>query len=426
MQNIADHTLRKQLVNELHARPFPVIDAPSSAAFLAIKPEMDAAARDRTADVAHLTELLDHYGAPHPKPDATHYFGAIGKHFVKWESHTEFVTYTIFGSGVNDIPFGGTTFDTFPKEWLEKAPGVRMVSILMRVELETDCDSIAAKLEDWFVPESLAASYVLDQSAVVASDFRLDAAGHSRFAVFVRPGTGNRRIGRIVQRLCEIETYKTMSMLGHARCGQLERNMGAIDGRLNELMVDMSQDEAEPEETLKALLKVSTLLESLLANSQFRFGATGAYGALVNQRIDILHEERFGEKQTFSEFMMRRFDPAMRTVKSTQNRLHALADRATRAGELLRTSVDVERSAQNQRLLESMDHRADVQLRLQRTVEGLSVVAISYYAVNLLIYVFYPAATAFGMSKGWLGAALTPLVAGAVYLVVRRIRLKSH
>jgi uncharacterized membrane-anchored protein len=71
-----------------------------------------------------------------------------------------------------------------------------------------------------------------------------------------------------------------------------------------------------------------------------------------------------------------------------------MAERAERAAELLRTRVDVERSAQNQRLLESMDRRADLQLRLQHTVEGLSVVAISYYAVSLAAYLLAPLAHA--------------------------------
>ena len=97
----------------------------------------------------------------------------------------------------------------------------------------------------------------------------------------------------------------------------------------------------------------------------------------------MLREERFQGRQTFREFMMRRYDPAMRTVKSTEEWLSARTNRVTRAGNLLRTRVDVERSAQNQSLLESVDRRADLQLRLQKTVEGFSVVAISYYAVSL-------------------------------------------
>jgi uncharacterized membrane-anchored protein len=133
---------------------------------------------------------------------------------------------------------------------------------------------------------------------------------------------------------------------------------------------------------------------------------------------------RFKGRQTFAEFMMRRYEPAMRTVNATQGRLQSLADRAIRAGDLLRTRVDVERSAQNQMLLESMDRRADLQLRLQHTVEGLSVVAISYYAVSLATYLLYPVATALEMSKGALASAVTLPVVALVWLLVRRIRRK--
>ena len=128
----------------------------------------------------------------------------------------------------------------------------------------------------------------------------------------------------------------------------------------------------------------------MVVESSFRFGATGAYEALVHQRIQVLREARFNGRQTLHEFMMRRFDPAMRTVKSAEARLAKMAERAMRAGQLLSTRVDVERSAQNQELLASMDKRADLQLRLQNTVEGLSVVAISYYAVNLVGYLAMP------------------------------------
>ena len=142
----------------------------------------------------------------------------------------------------------------------------------------------------------------------------------------------------------------------------------------------------------------------------------------MTQRIAVLREERYHGRQTFGEFMMRRFDPAMRTVKAGEGRLHAMSERAMRAGNLLRTRVDVERSAQNQDLLESMNHRADLQLRLQRTVEGLSVVAISYYAVNLAIYVLGPVGAELDVSKLVLTAVVTPVVILAVWALIRRLR----
>jgi uncharacterized membrane-anchored protein len=170
---------------------------------------------------------------------------------------------------------------------------------------------------------------------------------------------------------------------------------------------------------------VSGQVENMGAQSAYRFAATGAYEQIVNQRIDVLREDRFEGRQTFGEFMMRRFDPAMRTVNATERRLQEMSARALRAGELLRTQVDVERSAQNQALLTSMDKRADLQLRLQKTVEGLSVVAVSYYAVNISLYVLGPLEKAYGISKIFLAAGVTPVVLIFVWLLLHRVHKQS-
>ena len=423
MPPLEDHPLRYPLANELHARPFPALEPPCRAAYLAIKPASNAVGRDREADRDHLLALLDRFGAAHPQPGATHYFGDIGKNRLKWESHTEFVTFTIFADGLSDRPFDPDFFDVFPEDWLAAAPGTRITSALIRMELmPPTMGDVSSKLEEWFVPESLAVSSVVDDCAVVAGDFRIDPAGHTRFAIFVRPATGDRRVGRILQRVTEIETYKTMSMLGLARVRSMSADLGSIEARLTGLVSDLSASGGGADATLASLLEISGEIERLIAQTSFRFGATGAYEAIVNQRIDVMREERFNGRQTFGEFMMRRFDPAMRTVKATERRLTQMAERAARAAELLRTRVDVERQSQNQKLLESMDRRADLQLRLQRTVEGLSVVAISYYAVNLAVYLLSPFAGAADLSKVILTAVVTPLVVLAVWALVRRIR----
>jgi len=421
MPPIEDHPQRYALANELHARPFPIIKAPGRAAYLAIKRADNAVARDRNTDREHLLALLDRYGAPHPQPDATHYSGSIGRHFLKWESHTEFVTYTILGEGVSDTPFDAKTFGMFPADWLDNAPGTRMTSALIRIEELEDEQTVIQKTEEWFVPESLAISRVLNDELIVSSDFRIDEGGHIRFGVFARKGAGPRRIGRVVQRLTEIETYKAMSMLGLTRARALSPKMGAMEQQLGTLLHDMGKGDRPADEVLHSLLTVSADVENMIAQSAFRFSGTAAYSRIVNQRIEVLREERFNGLQTFAEFMMRRFDPAMRTVASTEARLKALSDRAMRAGDLLRTKVDVDRSAQNQELLSSMNKRADEQLRLQRTVEGLSVVAISYYAVNLVVYAIGPAAERVGLSKTLLAAGATPIVLLIVWWLIKQI-----
>ena len=233
---------------------------------------------------------------------------------------------------------------------------------------------------------------------------------------------GQRRIGRIVQRLSEIETYKTMAMLGLIESRGIGARLAEFDSELDSLMVEMRDQDKAAESTLRRLLVVSAELETMLAQTTFRFGGTRAYARIVNQRIEVLRETRMGGRQTFAEFMMRRFDPAMRTVEATEDRLNGMATRAERAANLLRTQVDVERSAQNQMLLASMDRRADLQLRLQRTVEGLSVVAISYYAVNLMYYLVGPACSGIGILSGWGKAGLTVIILAVVWSLLRRLR----
>ena len=422
MLQIDDHPLRFKVANELHTRPFPIMEAPCTAAFIALKQKGDSATRDPQQEFAHLVELLDRHGAPHPQPNATHYYGQIGKNLLKWEQHTEFVTYTVFNEGLDPRPFENEVFSSFPNDWLANAPGQRVTSVSLRIETTDDRDRISQRVKDWFVPESLAVSSVLDDAAVVAADFRIDPMGHQRFAIFPKGQTGGRRLGRIVQRLCEIETYKAMSMLGFSHAQNMGKQLNELDRQLTDLMGSMRSSDADAETTLHALLGIASEMETLSAQGSFRFGATGAYSAIVSQRIAALREERFHGRQSFAEFMMRRYEPAMRTVNSTELRLDALSNRSTRAANLLRTRVDVERSAQNQALLTSMDRRSDQQLQLQRTVEGLSVVAISYYAVSLAAYLLDPMGNVVGLSKGMMTALITLPVVALVWLILRRIR----
>ena len=80
---------------------------------------------------------------------------------------------------------------------------------------------------------------------------------------------------------------------------------------------------------------------------------------------------------------------------------------------------------QNRDLLESMDSRARLQLRLQETVEGLSVVAISYYLVGLVAY-GAKSAKALGLPVDadiTTGVSL-PVIILVVWYAMRRFRRK--
>ena len=182
MPPIEDHPLRYQLANELHARPFPALQAPARAVYLAIKKAQDAASRDRSEDLDHLLDLLDRYGTQHPQPGATHFTAAIGKHVLKWEQHTEFVTYTVFLNGLGERPYDPADFEVFPDDWLRDAPGVRVTSAMLRIcERPEDEDRINDMTRDWMVADSLAVSRVIDDAVVVVGDQQLSLRAQHAF-----------------------------------------------------------------------------------------------------------------------------------------------------------------------------------------------------------------------------------------------------
>jgi uncharacterized membrane-anchored protein len=422
---LPDHPMRFSLANELHARPFPAISAPCRAMILAIKKLDKAAERDRSEDRAHLVALVDRYGGAHPAPDADHYSGKLGRGFLKWEMHTEFVTYTIYAAEPNAEPFSPDLFNLFPRDWLSAAPGkvvtacVVDIVTLPRSEWES---YVQKKFPGWFVEESLAVSQVADGNAVIAGDFQIDEHGHTRFAVIASPSISETRLGRVVQRVLEIETYKSMAMLTLPRAREVARTVARLDRELADNAAGMARESNEAAQVLRRLLTMTAEIEALSSATAFRFGAFEAYEAIVMQRIQALREQRIANQQLLGEFMMRRFDPAMRTCRSAKGRLAELSGRAERAANLLRTRVDVANQEQNVEILRAMDRRAALQLRLQETVEGLSVVAISYYAVNLAAGLVGPVGYGLGLDKTAIVALLTIPVVVAVWLGIRRLK----
>ncbi|MEL6477455.1 MAG: DUF3422 domain-containing protein [Pseudomonadota bacterium] len=427
LNQASDHPRRYALTNELHARPFQPMEAPGRVLHIAFKPVDSAAERDPEEDFAHLLTFIDRHGGPHPAEGTNHYSHEFGRFRLKWERHTEFVAYTLYEAGARDRLFARGLSELLPQEWIEAAPG----KVIAAIDLEvTEAESAEALLETelarYFAPDSLVASRVMDGAGLAVADFRIHEGGFTRFAIILERDVAPRRLGRAVQRLSEIEHYRTLALLALPIARSTSTRLTKIEGALADVIAQVAAESDKGGDTLAGLLRrlsgLSAEIEALSAASAFRFGAAGAYGRIVQDRIEMLREKRVPERQTFREFMLRRFDPAMQTVASTAKRLEDLSRRASRIAQLLRTRVDVEMEAQNQQLLRSMDKRADLHLRLQKTVEGLSVVAISYYAVSLMGYVLAPLETVLRVDKAWLTAAIALPTVFAVWWMARRVR----
>lgn len=421
---LREHPERRAVSNEVHSRPYPTLRAPEQVSHLAILSGEAAAAEDR-ATLARLCALL---GCDPPAEGTTFFAASAGTLRLRWERHTEFSTFTFMRPlGEEEEPFAAPAIQAVPQTWMESLPPKILVAVhaaLLEAPPDWAGQGLPAAVGRYFASDNVAGSLVAGGMAAAWTDFVIHEDGFGRVLVMDR-GLRERQAGRLVQRLLEIETYRTMALLGFPVARELAPQLSRLDRTLTETSSRIATlADIEGERTLLATLtRHAAEIERLINASVYRFGASRAYYALVERRIAELREQRIEGLQTIAEFMERRLAPAMRTCEATAARLEALAQRVGRASNLLRTRVDIELEAQNRDVLKSMSRRVRLQLRLQETVEGLSVVAISYYAVGLVGY-----AAKAGKSAGLpididlaTGVAI-PVVLAAVWLMVRRIR----
>jgi uncharacterized membrane-anchored protein len=329
--------------------------------------------------------LCERYGVHPPPPATIHFTAALGPFRLKWERHTEFSSYTFFVRGRSAKPFSEPASGFVPGEWLAAIPGRTMVAAHAKLVPVEDGAPAAQTLAEHFAGNVVAGAEIGDGVGLAFTDFRVHADGFSRFVVYDRSLTP-RQAGRMLQRLFEIETYRTMALLALPVARQASARLAENEQALAALTDTIAKQSGSDEVLLDQLTRLAAEVESALATSQYRFGASRAYYDLVRSRIAELRERRIPGLQTIEEFMARRLAPAMATCESVARRLLELSERIARASNLLSTRVDIVREKQNHALLESMNRRARLQLRLQETVEGLSVAAITYYLVGLVGY----------------------------------------
>jgi uncharacterized membrane-anchored protein len=199
---------------------------------------------------------------------------------------------------------------------------------------------------------------------------------------------------------------------------QLER----LEQRLADLTTAVANAEADSAALLVELTGLSAAIARLSSETRFRMSASRAYGQLVDERLASLRVEPVRGHLSLADFTERRLHPALRTCESFTSRLADLAARAEWASALMRTRVETALTAQNRDLLASMDRRASIQLRLQETVEGLSVVAISYYAVGLLGYAAKPLLELSPTAVRWFDTAAVLIALAGTWAMLRFMR----
>jgi uncharacterized membrane-anchored protein len=422
ISNLPLHPDRDLLAGELHARPPLPLATPVAISRLANIGDTAG----RGAAIEHLAVLCRRYGVTPPAPGADFVLADFGRFSLRYERHTEFDGWTFFrpfDAPPGPDPFAETAIAAVPTDWLAALPGRTLVASHIAVTRTQGEDEPPPP--GCFVADNLAGASLSAGAATCWTDFRLGPDGFTRL-LLQDHGMTAALAGRLAQALWEIETYRMLALLALPEARRAQTSLALASGELAEIAERLPglTNLDEERQALEQLTSLATMIERQAAMTADRFSAARAYHALVGRRLQVLREQRLHGLPTLSEYLERRLDPAMATVDAARSRIGSLSTRCGRAVELLRARVAVAQEAQTQKLLIAMADTGRAQLRLQETVEGLSVAAISYYVLSLLGYAIKP--FEFG---GWLRgeailAALVPLVAAFVWIRMRRRKIR--
>lgn len=387
----APHAQRGRVLAEVHARPFAELEGPKRILHFAFMTDLAAAAKARAA----LDAFCLARACPAPPPEAKQYLVELSQVVLRWEHHGEFMTYSweflqatpkTESNGITQKAFQPSAGDLANYMRLLPQPGPLIVATDLHFLPEGPWDA------DWqslFESNRLAASEVARGAAIVATDFHPDAFGFVRMLVLDRRLTPV-EAGALVRRLLEVETYRTLALLGLPEAETASPVIRRIENELPHLVQKMRASEGldASRELLDHLTALAAELEASAAQCLYRFGATRAYQELVSVRLEAIGEEALPNIPTLAAFLARRLTPAIRTCASTEERQENLSRKLARAAQLLRTRVDIELESQNKDLLSKMNDRFQLQLKLQQAVKGVSIAAITYYLLSILHLLF--------------------------------------
>jgi uncharacterized membrane-anchored protein len=414
-----EHELRRMLVSEMHLRRWPQVRAPCSIVqFVRL---LDPSGREE--ELAAMAALPS-AGPIAPGTRPRHLDGTLAPGLAfTWERHSEASTTTLFVAGAGAGPARPALADALA--WAGSLPGKVIRATRLQL-VEDEAAALAMLPALGFAPDELVTCHVAagpdEARARIWSDFRLREDGFGVILV-AACGMAPQPLSRTLQRLQELGNYRNLALLGLPVAREGWRALDRIEAMLGAMNRAVARPEVTDDELLDDVTRLSMELVGQASAADYRMSATAAYATIVEERLAELTITPVPGCLSLADFTQRRFLPAVRTCAAHRRRAEQLAQRTAQVLSLLRTRIDTRIENQNGRLLASMERSASRQLRLQQVVEGLSVVAVSYYALGLVGKVLEGAEVlAPGLHAHVVTAVLAPLVVAGTWAAIHRMK----
>lgn len=410
-----DHPYRQAIMAEVHARPVEIVPEACRLRRLVFVMPAESGAMMRVFQA--FETFCEDAGHPAPTLASRQYSFETAIHHVTWEFHTEFVTVT-WRSGLDD-------WENWPEDiGLAALAEVHLIGA-MRIDVTADTTVPEALVPGFNLP-SLCLADIENGNGQVATDFVPDADRFTRFELAAGRLTVLRR-SIVVRRLLEVETYRTMALLGLPLAREVAGDLRSIELDLTALVESLSAatTPAAVQQSLGALHTLSVRSGQLSERLGYRFAAGQAYGEILRMRLANLRENSTARGSTLTHYIGNRVDPGLATCAAMEKRLAVVSDKIERAIGLLDVRIGVDMQVQNAAVLDSIAQTARSQFLLQRTVEGLSTIAISYYLLGILSYLLAGPLEELHWEKTMTLSIAAPFVVLAVWLMARAVR-RAH
>lgn len=414
------HLLFDTLVTEFHSRRFPRVQGAVTLSQVTVLHSKST----RAEQLKHLKALANIYQVSEPSADTACYYQDLGELDIRWEYHTEFSTYTFIRFNKSEAPFHCSAWSILPSAWCITIPGLLIAATHIDIQSSKPSDS---QLQQLFAGHAISASFIAENNAEVWTSFKPASDNFDRILV-VNHSLNGSQTGRSLRCLLEISSYRMMALLSFPLAKKLLPNIAAMEKKLANITIDLNhiKDSNKSQKVLlNKLSELSAQLESLIADNQYRFDASNAYLDLVTNRLDELKEQEISGVTTLSDFLSRRLTPAIRTGSSVKKRMLNLSNRIEKSSDLLRTKISLGLEEQNQDLLKALNRRSHIQLRLHQLVESVSMIAISYYVIQMLSYMLVlPTKWLEVISKDQVIATSVPIVVTIVWYTLHKLKRK--
>ncbi|HTM76735.1 MAG TPA: DUF3422 domain-containing protein, partial [Devosia sp.] len=406
---------RQAIIDEVHARPVELVPELARVRRLVFAIAADAGAM-AAVHARFIAALPGLHGTAAAIETRQYSFSHAGRS-ASWEFHTEFVTVTWWADSDDT--------ENWPSDiGLELLGGEYLIGAT-RIDV-IGGSAVPRRLLPGFQLSSLCLVDVEDGKAQLVTDFVPDADRFTRFE-FAAGGLTALRRSIIVRRLLEVETYRTMALLGLPLAREISPELRETEIELTAVVQTLSAatNTEKVQEALLALHGLSVRSGQLSERSSYRFAACQAYGSILWHRLAGLHERVTPQGSSLTNYVGNRVEPALATCAAIEKRIAVLSDKIERAIGLLNVRIGLDMQIQNKAVLQTIAQTAKSQFRLQRTVEGLSVIAISYYALGILSYALAGPLEELHFNKTLALSVAAPVVVICVWLMARAVR-KAH